>query len=393
MASSALHNVFVGAETGLLKGINAITKSWENINTIDAVNKSNEIKSMCWKNEEEKELFVGMKKGKILVYDTVDSVVSNELNLPIDAVKSNLASLKVQGARLISGVDNGVVQIWGSEGNCIDDITTGGNLHCMAQREDLLATGGKETELKIWDLQNTNTPIFKAKNVKNDWLNLRVPVWVTGIEFIPSSDRVVTCTGHHQIRLYDPKSSKRRPVLDMEFDEYPVTAISLRRTNENQVVVGNTQGKMALVDLRKGEMIHHFRGFAGGIRDIQCHPDLPIVATCGMDRYLCLHDINSKKLLHKYYLKSRLNCLLICKNWTLERNTELNSNAGSEEVSSEGEVEDEIWQSMEVVKTKTLKRTKSDRSVVHGMEEKKKKDEENKQMPKSVLRKKNKKRK
>ena len=37
------------------------------------------------------------------------------------------------------------------------------------------------------------------------------------------------------MRIYDYKSSQRRPVLDMEFDEYPITAISLVNTHDNQV--------------------------------------------------------------------------------------------------------------------------------------------------------------
>ena len=32
-----------------------------------------------------------------------------------------------------------------------------------------------------------------------DWLDLRVPIWVRDIAFIPDSDKIVTCTGHHQV--------------------------------------------------------------------------------------------------------------------------------------------------------------------------------------------------
>ena len=35
----------------------------------------------------------------------------------------------------------------------------------------------------------------------NDWLNLRVPVWVTDVAFIPGGQKVVTSTGHHQVRI------------------------------------------------------------------------------------------------------------------------------------------------------------------------------------------------
>ena len=42
-------------------------------------------------------------------------------------------------------------------------------------------------------------------------------------------------TGHHQVRVYDYKCSQRRPVLDMQFDEYPITAMSLVQSHNNQV--------------------------------------------------------------------------------------------------------------------------------------------------------------
>ena len=33
------------------------------------------------------------------------------------------------------------------------------------EQPHLVATGGKENDLKIWDLQSPEQPIFKAKNV------------------------------------------------------------------------------------------------------------------------------------------------------------------------------------------------------------------------------------
>jgi hypothetical protein len=50
-----------------------------------------------------------------------------------------------------------------------------------------------------------------------------------------------------------------------------------------------------------GKLLHGFKGFAGGIRSIQCHPTLPLVASCGLDRFLRIHDLHSKKLLHKVF--------------------------------------------------------------------------------------------
>ena len=49
---------------------------------------------------------------------------------------------------------------------------------------NFIATGGKEHDLQIWDLNQIGSgPIFRAKNVPLDSLQLRVPVWVTDMCF------------------------------------------------------------------------------------------------------------------------------------------------------------------------------------------------------------------
>ncbi|XP_045153186.1 WD repeat-containing protein 74 isoform X1 [Echinops telfairi] len=115
----------------------------------------------------------------------------------------------------------------------------------------VVATGGKENALKVWDLQGSEEPLFRAKNVRNDWLNLRVPIWEQDIQFLPESRKLVTCTGFHQVRVYDPASPQRRPVLEATYGEYPLTAMTLTPEG-NSVIVGNTHGQLAEIDLRQG---------------------------------------------------------------------------------------------------------------------------------------------
>jgi len=177
--------------------------------------------------------------------------------------------------------------------------------------------------------------------------------------------------------VYDV-SAQRRPVLDMTWDEYPITAMCLFR--DNQVIVGNTQGSMALLDIRTGKLVHKFKGFAGSIRSIRCHESQPVVASCGLDRFVRLHDVNSKQMLYKKYMKSRLNCLLLTKlHWQ-----EMSGNIQEEDVSEDvkglddedEDNDDAIWDQMEVVQTKTKKRTlETDRSEEGVVGKKKKKKE------------------
>ncbi|KHJ91629.1 hypothetical protein OESDEN_08501, partial [Oesophagostomum dentatum] len=54
-----------------------------------------------------------------------------------------------------------------------------------------------------------------------------------------------------------------------------------------------------------------YKGQAGAIRSIDAHPTEPYVATCGIDRFVRVHDIDTRKLAHKVYCKTRLNRILI----------------------------------------------------------------------------------
>ena len=49
---------------------------------------------------------------------------------------------------------------------------------------NFIATGGKEHDLQIWDLNKIESgPVFRAKNVPTDSLQLRVPIWITDMCF------------------------------------------------------------------------------------------------------------------------------------------------------------------------------------------------------------------
>jgi len=65
-----------------------------------------------------------------------------------------------------------------------------------------VATGGKENDLKVWDLQGADrtVPLFQARNVKNTKLDLRVPITINDIHFLNAEGtRLVTGTAYHQV--------------------------------------------------------------------------------------------------------------------------------------------------------------------------------------------------
>lgn len=155
--------------------------------------------------------------------------------------------------------------------------------------------------------------------------------------------------------MFDPSSPQRRPVLEVEYGEHPLTALSLP-AGGSTVVVGNTHGQIALLDLRKGLVRGCLKGLAGGVRGLQCHPSQPVVASCGLDRFLRIHSLEDRKLQHKVYLKSRLNCLLLSSR-DLEDGGGATGQGGPGEVKEEEGEDDEVWDTMERVEEKQKRKT------------------------------------
>lgn len=47
-----------------------------------------------------------------------------------------------------------------------------------------MVTGGKESLFSVWDLTKPASPIFTAKNVRPDTLDLQVPIWLSDASFV-----------------------------------------------------------------------------------------------------------------------------------------------------------------------------------------------------------------
>ena len=231
--------------------------------------------------------------------------------------------------------------------------------------KNLMATGGKENDLKIWNLDK-NEAIFKAKNVADNWIQLREPVWVTAIDFL-DENRVVIGTGHHQVRIYDLKTGTRRPIYNLNYGENPLTALRVLPDSSNRVIVGNTRGEMEMIDLRsvtvknnQCKTVKKYKGFQGTIKSIQIE-NSPLynlngselcVATCGLDRFLRIHHVESSSLLSKVYLKSRLNCLLFSKNEPVKQISKKSQELEDDQLSSVNSEDigtDDLWSDMETI--------------------------------------------
>ncbi|KAJ7565064.1 hypothetical protein O6H91_02G046100 [Diphasiastrum complanatum] len=166
--------------------------------------------------------------------------------------------------------------------------------------------GGRGVELNLWDIEN-QSKLWDAKSPRRDNLGIYLQTWVTAAVFMSKDDhrKVVVGSGHHQLRLYDV-GAQRRPVLTFDFGESPIRALA-EDLDGNTVYVGNGSGNLASFDMRIGKMLGGFKGkCAGSIRSISRHPELPLLASCGLDRYLRIHNTVSRQLLALVFLKQQL---------------------------------------------------------------------------------------
>eukprot|EP00249_Psilotum_nudum_P020574 c27764_g1_i4 orf=28-1152(+) len=172
------------------------------------------------------------------------------------------------------------------------------------------AFGGKGVDVNVWDVEK-QSKIWDAKAPRSNSMGLISPAFVTALAFLCKDDhrKVVAGTGHHQVRLYDI-GVQRRPVLAFDFRESPIKAVE-QDFDGFSVFVGTGSGDLGSFDMRTGKFLGGFKGkCTGSIRSIARHPELPIIATCGLDRFLRFFAIRTRKLLMKVFLKQQLTAVV-----------------------------------------------------------------------------------
>ncbi|CAH8355433.1 unnamed protein product [Eruca vesicaria subsp. sativa] len=236
--------------------------------------------------------------------------------------------------------------------------------------------GGKRVEVNIWDLEQC-TKIWSAKSPPKDNFGIFIPTWFTCAAFLSNDDhrKFATGTKSHQVRLYDV-SAQRRAVLSFDFHETAITAIS-EDPDGHTIYVGNASADLAAFDIRTGKLLGNFLGkCSGSIRSVVRHPHQPVIASCGLDRYLRVYDVKTRQLISAVFLKQHLTGLVLdtgfsgeeiaVANTVVEAETEENMTIMEHE-DEEEENEDEAEEAP--VKKKKSKKEKRSREKVSKGEE------------------------
>lgn len=325
MHSKTAYDVYVGSKSGVFKGV----KIGKNETVIDhlqnlvSITVNDEVSSVAWGNDEETEILIACgDKGdrSVKVYDTEDSTFTCAFSCNVGQGRIN--GISRYDDAILTAVHSGEIKQWKFDQDEVI-INAGKNLNKMRHskvNKRIIATGGEEHPLKLFDLE-TRTKTFTEKNLPHDFLQLRVPISISDIGFLPNSEQIVTAGKYGHVRLYDPNAQKR-PVIKLEVKEEACTCLSIL-PREKQIVVGTGKGKMNLVDLRKpGRILNTYKGFTGSVSDVACCRSEPYIVSTSLDRFLRIHHIDTKQLVKKIYLKSRPTCMLLNSEFLLETKNE-----------------------------------------------------------------------
>ncbi|KAF8522312.1 hypothetical protein BU17DRAFT_87400 [Hysterangium stoloniferum] len=241
------------------------------------------------------------------------------------------------------------------------------------------AYGGEEVEVSVWDTSRAFEPtrslvpgaltgskrrkgqnelfdgeIWRAKNVSNDFLNLRQPVHNTTLTYLQSnygekgsSQHILAGTRLGSLRRYDTRTA-RKPVSDWREITRVGGVKKVRQGNsEHEVYAADHGSNLLALDLRTGRVLYNYSGLAGAITSIASTTSShspPLLASTSLDRFFRLHstgvDGGRGDVLAKEWVKTTPSCVV----WDECREETL---AGDD--IEEDEDEGDIWEKMKGV--------------------------------------------
>lgn len=218
--------------------------------------------------------------------------------------------------------------------------------------DGIFACGGKENDArvvrlfkgeittKVFETENKEDffkpeVIFTARNVKNDHLDLRPPIWISKILFFKEGPKdgfkFLTATRYGQVRIYDTTHGKR-PIHDYKVCEKPIVTLHFADSREEEIIISDTHNLVAKYSLTKidskafkthsasageitkpvSKLLGKFSagGNTGAIFGVNIY-DNEIISTGGLDRYLRVYDLESRDILAKVYLGVQISDVLM----------------------------------------------------------------------------------
>lgn len=235
----------------------------------------------------------------------------------------------------------------------------------------IFAYGGEDNLIKLAEVQKnlcSCKQIWASKNVANDRLDLKVPIWPMAAKFLKSCEGVergklnyqlLSISRHGHLRFYQT-SHGRKPVssLDMERTQGPLVKMELLgcvtplgnakscRVEDVTIVTADTKRGVFRFSHR-AQLLGKFgsediTGSAGVLNIYQ----QKYLLQGGLDRYLRVFDIKSGQLLVKVFIDSKIKAITLLD----DRDVDLAENKSSIKKRSQQEHEepDDLWNELDI---------------------------------------------
>ncbi|KAH8859446.1 WD repeat-containing protein 74 [Schistosoma japonicum] len=208
-SSSSDFDVIISSSTGFLKGLSVCSQNLSSISLI----KNENISAMCWCGPFGSEIFVGCHSGRLYRID----VKRNSVTFVEEFSKSHedsVVALQSYDKSIFVAHTSGDITLFTNNLASELRLRSSGSICSAKLAANQIATGGKESALRVWDVNNHNEPIFTAKNVRSSVLELSVPIWIADVSFVPKSNGklVLTASRYGELDIYDLRCGQRRPV-------------------------------------------------------------------------------------------------------------------------------------------------------------------------------------
>lgn len=344
--------------------------------------------------------------GSVSVYDInhEEYELVHNYQLPVSGDDKPIALIKYEDSDVVfSAYESGRVFVIHLNNGFFDlkpfELQIPGNRPISAfvihpHEHGVFACGGKENDLRVITMFKgkitedifkketcgkffTPTVLFTAKNVKNDHLDLRAPVWISKILFFNEKPKdgykLITATRYGQIRLYDTTHGKR-PAHDYKVCDKPIISLNFADSEQEEIIISDTHNLVAKFSLAQidskayktnsasaGQIVkpvakllgkYAAGGNTGAIFGIDIS-DNTLIATGGLDRYLRVYDVKSRDICAKVYLGVQISDVIILDNEDEEEEEAEDQKSSrhkkkrrvlNEEDESD---EEELWQALE----------------------------------------------
>lgn len=229
-----------------------------------------------------------------------------------------------------------------------------------------------KTKKNEQEISLSETPLYEAKNVKNDKLDLRVPIHPSKLQFInlathtSTSWQLLSVTRYGHVRFYDTTHG-RKPKSSHTLTNRPILNVGLLNES-NEIICSDDHTMTATFDFTNGKLMGKFKGAVGAVQGV--HLSEGLLCTGGLDRYVRVFDVESRETVAKCFVGSKISEVLILDGEDLEEEDEPEQVEDGKKKSNkkkraleeaEAEDEDEVWNQLEALEKKTSdKKSKKD---------------------------------